>query len=310
MSRKSILRALEEGLAAENRRVLSDWRAVLILRRATRGTPEDQRRWSHMPSSIYDVRPVLQRLAARGELTQLKELPHLYEVTSPFARKGLLHEDEVIMEVHPYTSLSHASALAFHALTIDFPKEIHVILPEDGRGDLLPLGTRPEDWEGLEEGHAIVRGHAPERLMGRQVFWHRLSKGSASHGGTAEYQPHGYPIRVTTPERTLLDGLMHPEWSGGIENVLRAWSMARDTLNLNALVDLVQMFDVTLLRQRVGFILEELGLRHPIVDQWPEQAKRGGSSRLFGGAPFAPTFSERWKISINVPIDVLHGSEP
>jgi predicted transcriptional regulator of viral defense system len=112
-------------------------------------------------------------------------------------------------------------------------------------------------------------------------------------------------VRVTTPERTLLDGLMHPEWCGGLQKVLRAWVDCRDTLNVPALVEFVELMDKALLRQRAGYVLESLGLAHPALDAWAAAAKRGGSSRLSGSEPFSPEFSERWKISLNAPTDVL-----
>ena len=103
-----------------------------------------------------------------------------------------------------------------------------------------------------------------------------------------EYQPRGYPVRITTPERTLLDGLLQPQLSGGFENVLRACVAARDTLNLEALLHDVDRFGIGVLRQRVGYILEELGIHHPELYAWQAQAKRGGSSRLVASAPTRP----------------------
>jgi hypothetical protein len=51
--------------------------------------------------------------------------------------------------------------------------------------------------------------------------------------------------------------------------------------------------------------MEELGLRHSALDEWVKQAQRGGSSKLNGGAEFSSTFSARWQLSINAPIDAL-----
>ncbi len=144
------------------------------------------------------------------------------------------------------------------------------------------------------------------KLMGQPIRWHRLAR---IFVGAALYQPRGYPVRVTTPERTLLDGLLNPEWCGGFVQVLKAWAQARDILDVAEIVDLVERFNIAILRQRAGFVLEELGLTHPRIEQWPALAKRGGSSKLLGGLPFSPTFSERWKLSINAPVDVLHAAD-
>jgi predicted transcriptional regulator of viral defense system len=71
------------------------------------------------------------------------------------------------------------------------------------------------------------------------------------------------------------------------------------------LVKYVDRLEVQVLRQRAGVLMEELGIGHPALDAWVTQARRGGSSKLNGGAEFSSQFSERWQLSINAPIDVL-----
>lgn len=218
----------------------------------------------------------------------------------PYARTGPVEEDEILMEAHPYAALSHLSALVFHGFTDELPKTIFASIPAEGRGGLLPPGTDVRDWEEF----ALVRGRRPSQILGRPVRWAAIKPDR--YFGTAEYRPHGYPVRVTTPERTLLDGLLHPEWCGGLETVLRAWALAADGLDLDALVSDVERLDVQVLRQRVGFIMDELSLAHPVLADWRQGARRGGSSKLLGSAPYASPFSESWNLSLNAPIAVLH----
>lgn len=296
----SAMSALAEGLAAESRRALSDWRATVLLRRATLALPPERRRWEHMPAGVLEVRSILKRLAKKGDLKPLPKLPHLYLVTLPYARAEEVEEAEILMELHPFATISYQSAMGFHQMTDDLPKEIQATIPDQGSGGMLPPGTSPEDWEGL----ALVRGRVADKIYGHPVKWNRLSDERLF--GTREYSPRGYPVRVTTPERTLLDGLLHPERCGGFENVLKAWARYKDLIDLEAVAMYVNLFDVGVLRQRAGFILEKLGLSNPAIREWPKKAKRGGSSKLLGSAPFAPTFSERWKLSINAPIGALH----
>jgi predicted transcriptional regulator of viral defense system len=149
-----------------------------------------------------------------------------------------------------------------------------------------------------------VRGRTPDRILGRPITWHQVKP--ERFFGVGVYHSRGYPVRVTTPERTLLDSLQTPELSGGVDNVLRAWALARDTLDLDLLIQYVDRFDIALLRQRVGFILEELGLSHPRVEEWREVAHRGGSSKLLASAPYSPRYSERWNLSLNTSLTALH----
>ena len=192
-------------------------------------------------------------MVRREELRSLQDITGIYEVTVPYAREGLVEEDEILMEVHPYATLSHLSALVFHSLTDDLPKGITALLPSGERGDLLPTGTEPLDWESL----ALVTGKAVSRILDQPVHWTRTDP--SRYFGFREYAPRGYPVRVTTPERTLLDCLQRPELCGGIEGALQAWVRARDLLDVALLVSYVNRLDIAILRQRVGFVLAELG---------------------------------------------------
>ncbi len=279
--------------------MLSDWRAVLLLQRASKEIPPADRRWNTPPRNVPQIRPILKRLTKADELVPLEGFLSLYRVNAPYARTAAVEEEEVLMELHPYAALSHISALTFHQMTEQLSKDIHASIPDNGSGGFLPLGTRSEDWEGV----ALVRGRVADSIFGRNTHWHRLV--SKRIFGTSAYDHHGFPVRVTTPERTLLDGLLRPDWSGGFANVLRAWSGYRDLIDLKALVEYVDQFDVRILRQRAGFLMEELGLRDPALAIWVTHAQRGGSSKLNGGAEFSSQFSERWQLSINAPIDVL-----
>ena len=294
--------ALLEQLATEHHRVLSDWRALVLLRRATFDLAPSDRRWSQLPRATSDLNPLFRQMQQRGEIEPIPGLRHFYEITVPYARTGHIEEDEIVMEAHPYAALSHLSALVFHGLTGELPKGITAMVSLDGTGDLLPIGTEPRDWEGIP----LVRGRTPHRILGRSVTWNKVKP--ERFFGLGAYQPRGYSVRVTTPERTLLDGLQAPELSGGIENVLRAWMLARETLDLDKLVHYVDRFNMGILRQRAGFILEELDLCHPRLDQWQGVAQRGGSSKLVAAAPYAPQFSERWSLSLNAPLVALHDS--
>jgi predicted transcriptional regulator of viral defense system len=291
--------AILTRLAQQHRLVLSRWRALILVRRATIDIPPEQRRWRVLPRQPSDVQPILRQMVRRGEISPIANRTDIFAVTAPYAQTRLMTEEEVIGEIHPYSALGHVSALVFHHLTDQFPKELTLVVPKDGRGGLLPLGTDASDWEGIP----LVGGQRPPRVLGRPIDWLRLS--SKRVFGMQEYRPRGYPVRVTTPERTLLDGLLDPERCGGIENVLRAWVRASPVLDLDELVAQVELFDVQVLRQRVGFILDQLALQHPASARWQRDIQRGGSSKLLAAAPYAPTYDERWALSLNGPVDVL-----
>ena len=89
--------AIIEAVARESRRVISDWRALVLLRRATLALVPSERRWVQAPDTPEETHPLLRRMVARGELSPLVDAYHLYEVTVPYARGGHVGEDEILM---------------------------------------------------------------------------------------------------------------------------------------------------------------------------------------------------------------------
>ena len=269
-----------------------------MLENAQKATPKDARRWSDPPTTLLEARTLLHRLAGSGNLAPYRQFPHLYKVTSPYAEQSPIEEDEILMELHPYAALSHLSAMAFHQITDQFPKEIHMSVPSNRAPAILPVGTSRIDWSMRPN---LVRGRLPAAIEGTAINWHHVEK----FFGFAEYTPKGYPVRVMTLEKTLIDGLASPEWCGGLTNVLRAWTNGKDAIKLRTVIDFTDRQDMGVLRQRVGYVLEKLGFSDSKLDEWTTKAQRGGSSKLLASAPFEPVFSERWKISLNASIAPL-----
>lgn len=299
----SVHQVLLESLDRDSRRVLSTWRTLVYLRRATFELEPSRRRWKNLPESESDVYPYIRQMVQRGELREIEGARRLYRPIVPFASDVPIDEREVLFEAHPYTVLSHLSALEFHHLTWDQPKIITAMSASAMARDFLPLGTTIEDWEGIE----LPARSRPARVLRIPVDWKNLPPGRIF--GIETYERHRVPYRVTSPERTLLDTLQDPARSGGIMNVLKAWVMARESIDLETLLTYTELYDIALLRQRVGYILEELGVHHSRLDRWARASKRGGSSKLVGTEPFSSTYSERWNISLNAPVHILSDDE-
>jgi predicted transcriptional regulator of viral defense system len=291
--------AILDRLAQEHRHVLSDWRALILLRRATIEISPEQRRWSNLPVHPSELSALFRQMQTRGEIAPSKDSSHLYEVTVPYANLGLIDDREILFELNPFAILSHLTALTIHGLTDDLPKRMFVSIPTKVPDLSLPIGTRADDWREV----ALPPGRTPDSILGRKVVWTRVQPERCF--GYIERAPFGYPIRLTSLERTLIDATQTPELSGGVENVLRAWVRARNNIDVVSLLELVEQMNIAVLRQRVGYILESLQITHAILESWQEHAHRGGSSRLVGSRPFSSTFDERWNISLNAPVDVL-----
>ncbi len=74
----------------------------------------------------------------------------------------------------------------------------------------------------------------------------------------------GRKLRVTDLERTLIDATVRPFYAGGVNEVLKAYSLAADRISVNRLSALLRRFEyVYPYHQAVGFYLEKSNAYRP-----------------------------------------------
>ncbi|MCO5216061.1 MAG: hypothetical protein M9950_07890 [Thermomicrobiales bacterium] len=290
---------LLKALADEHRRVASQWRSLILLRRATNLLSVDERRWINTPSSTEDIVKLYRRMVHSKQIESIPTAPGCYAVTTPYADRLPLRERELLFELNPYATISHYSALEYHSFTYDQPKIMTVSTGKVSAGRIL--GTMQDEWESLD----LPTAYRPRQIITSKVRW--FNKTTDQTFGIIEGRDGSVPIRVSDQERTLIESLQWPEYSGGIANVIRAWAIAEDFIDINKIVEYTERFDIKVLTQRVGFVAEEIGFRHPRFEEWAAKSARGGSNKLLGSAESGDSFSHRWRLSINVPVEAyLH----
>jgi hypothetical protein len=106
--------------------------------------------------------------------------------------------------------------------------------------------------------------------------------------------------RVATVGRTFLDMIRKAELCGGMHKVVSIYKRYAKK-HLGAILPEIENYGLKIDKVRAGYILDEVcGIKNDIVISWQENAQRGGSQRLDPGRPYAPVFSEKWCLSINV----------
>lgn len=284
-------------LAEQNRHVLSSWRAHLILRQEV--------------DSFYDeskAQRVVEKLKREG-LTEVIKGKTLYKVTSPYARESV-NIYELANEAYPFGILSHSSALEIHRLTDQRSRQIHLYEGPSSPGEVLkrtdsedtetlvPPGTKPEDWR----MHPLPQSARVKEYDDYTIVTHRLKEDWFFGHGVS--RTGGVEVRCTDVERTLIDGLRHPGRCGGMNEIFRAW--VRADPSPERLVDYASRFDQLILYQRIGFVMETLGIDHQALERWKEEkTPRGGSRVLNPEREFQSEYSDEWNLSINHPTAIL-----
>ena len=226
------------------------------------------------------ARSLVAGLVRRGIATRLK--PGLFVLVP----QELGHEREYLGNPYvvarelvgtPDYYLSHASAMEIHQMVTQPQLAVFVASPKAVRPRMV-LGTE----------FRFVRSK-PEHMFGIVERWATKTE----------------KVRVSDPERTVLDGLKHTEHCGGFTEVAKGFWMRRDHINVDRLVDYALRLDVGAVIQRLGFLLETFEV------QEPEQIERLREGIPVSYAPVDPLLptegptNTRWRLHLNVEPDEI-----
>jgi predicted transcriptional regulator of viral defense system len=71
-------------------------------------------------------------------------------------------------------------------------------------------------------------------------------------------------FNISSKEKTIVDGLMHPEYCGGIPEVTKAMWSIREEINWNAVLEMAKMTGVNVVVKRLGYLLSILEIENNI----------------------------------------------
>jgi predicted transcriptional regulator of viral defense system len=287
------------------RQIISSWRAKIFFQDKVDLFIKDS-----------EIQKGLSNLGRQGLAEPIRKgKKSLWEANTPYLNR---HQNiyELANEAFPIGTLCYSSAFECLKLSDQRSNKIHLYIPRDTitnifeepkeiRENILPPDTILEQWQLTKSPNNI----------NLKTIWDSYTLNP--HGiknewlfGTEIREVGGVNVRVSTLERTLIDGLKKPEYSGGLNEVFRAWVRAIDDINMNTLVSYIERIDSLILYQRVGFVAEKLGLSHQHFPDWKQnKSPRGGSRLLNPHKDFVNDYDPDWNISINHPISILENKD-
>ncbi len=186
-----------------------------------------------------------------GLLTEIR-LNFPVRPTSVYARRNRALPEHVACALDHRAYLSHYTGLAVHDLTDDVPKIVFVTIPQTRK-------TPPRELAQDEIDSAMSK---PVRETSDVAEWNgfRIARLRGQDGGGLEIVDRdvaGYPVRVSSVERTLIDVIVRPGYAGGTHRVLDAFRRAAGRISVNRLVGVLRSLDYAYpWHQALGFYLE------------------------------------------------------
>jgi predicted transcriptional regulator of viral defense system len=259
------------------RRLAADGRRIFSTEQAREIAPE-------VGLSEGYVRQALHHLTRSGWLVRLHK--GLYALSSSVPGISPAHEFEVAMAlVHP-AAISHFSALHYHELTDQIPRRVFVTTTT---GHWVPRADKARgNGGGYRVGETVYQfvQVKPERFFGIKEVWIDDAR-----------------VTVTDMERTLIDGLLMPQYCGGFTEVIQAFAGAHSRLNLDRLIAYALKLGAATAK-RLGWVLENTGMERARLAAL-EQVEVTGYSKLDPTGPRRGPYNRSWMVQENLTGKVI-----
>lgn len=205
--------------------------------------------------------------------------------------------EEACCLADPFCYVSHLSAMHRYSLTDRAPLELHITTPARALWNQLRDAKMDEDLSAFSpriEVPLLNKVGFKKKVRRREVAVHETRYPATPS------DIRGEKARIATIGHVFVEMLEDPVLCGGIRHVLDVWE-DHAKIWLDDIIAEVEKHPSKIVRVRAGYILEErLKVHDPVVDGWARDAQRGGSRKLDSDAPYAPIYSEKWMLSINV----------
>jgi predicted transcriptional regulator of viral defense system len=119
------------------------------------------------------------------------------------------------------------------------------------------------------------------------------------------YEPHWVSkknkVNVSDLERTIIDGLHRPEYSGGITEVIRGISLKQNDIKWEKLIRYANRFPSKAVTKRLGYLLESLNLGTDQIKALEKSVRLAKDYVLLEPkGEKKGTYNQRWHLSVNI----------
>lgn len=166
--------------------------------------------------------------------------------------------------------------------------------------DIHQMVTQPQ----LKVYASVTRPIRPRIVLGVEFFFIRC-KPERLFGIEDRWVTKTEKVRVSDPERTVVDGLRHPQHCGGLSEVAKGLWIKKDEMDSARLVDYALRLNVGAVIRRLGFLLETFGLGSDAHMSGLRQGLTEFYALLDPVLPDEGKYFARWRLRLNIDPDEL-----
>ncbi len=238
---------------------------------------------SNFDFSLKRARDILAILTKKGVLSRISKGQYVVIPSDVlYGRKGFVQD--------PYIVIDQFMKNSGKDYYIGFQSAAHL----HGIAEQLPFRVRA----------AVLKQRKPFLVGETRIEFVTLRK--EKFFGILDMRYGGYSIKISDPEKTLLDCLDRPELCGGISEVVKTISNGLDRVQDEKLLGYLHKMNNYALNQRMGFLLENLkNMGYEIRNDFINELWKLRSNYTYSLDPFSPKkgrISKKWKIVENVKL--------
>lgn len=165
----------------------------------------------------------------------------------------------VLMQMNKKGYFSHHTAMFFNNLTNQVPKVIYLNVEQPDkntfRGELLQenLNRAFNNKQRVSNNYVDFNDSRILLINGKQ---------SKNLGVFETYNEEGELLRITNIERTLIDIIVRPVYSGGVIEIIKAFEAAKERVSINKLLSYLRQLNYMYpYHQALGFYLTKTGYK-------------------------------------------------
>jgi len=145
----------------------------------------------------------------------------------------------------------------------------------------------------------------PKQTLHGTQFRFVLLKSKDFFGNTKRWVTKQESVEISDLERTILDGLRHPEYCGGISDVAKGLWMRHDDVRVAKLIDYAHRLGVGSIYRRLGYLLDLFGIGTDAERQSLRTVLTATYVPLDPSLPSEGPHAAKWRLQLNIPADEL-----
>ena len=169
---------------------------------------------------------------------------------------------EIALSIRKDSYLSHYSAMFIHGLTNNVVKNIYTNLEQSKKTSNVNSLTQ----ERIDTAYSRPMRTTKNIAKIPQIDIYLLNGKNLNRLEVIEYSYNNIILPITSIERTLIDITIRPNYSGGVNEVLNAYIMAKGKFSVNRLASTLKAMNyVYPYHQVVGFYLERADYKKEFI---------------------------------------------